>query len=143
MQYGLALFVGISLHRLLFSRNEWDRHAPAIALFFSLPFPTLLTVLLFGADDSLAHCIKTTCQLELVMFGGLFGSMIVYRAIFHPLRSIPGPITARLTSFWVIKENWPDLRFYVTLQKLHNTYGDFVRISMAIGYLMYMEVDIS
>jgi hypothetical protein len=62
---------------------------------------------------------------------GLFSSMTAYRLFFHPLKPFPGPIGARITAFWVTKESIPDLKMYRKLRDMHDTYGDFVRISKA------------
>lgn len=129
MRHALPLFVGIILHIFLFSRGEWDRHAPTVVLIFSLLFALLFFGLLTGTDWSFAQCVTETFQLGTTLAVGLFGSMITYRVAFHPLKSFPGPFAARLTSFWILAKNWLTLKFYLTLRKLHDNYGDFIRIS--------------
>jgi len=56
----------------------------------------------------------------------LFGSMVIYRTVFHPLRSFPGPIPARITKLWHM-QNSLSLPNHLLMEKLHEQYGDFVR----------------
>ncbi|RGP77278.1 hypothetical protein FLONG3_4793 [Fusarium longipes] len=59
---------------------------------------------------------------------GMAISILIYRAFFHRLRQFPGPFVARLSnvyaSWLAIKEE----HMYLEVQKLHQKYGDIVRI---------------
>ncbi|KAL4926701.1 uncharacterized protein BDV17DRAFT_149951 [Aspergillus undulatus] len=58
----------------------------------------------------------------------LWTSILVYRAFFHPLKDFPGPFGARLSKFWSLtKVLQTNIRWYRTLNALHEQYGDFVR----------------
>ncbi|CAO2652429.1 Nn.00g007120.m01.CDS01 [Neocucurbitaria sp. VM-36] len=126
--YVLALLCGILLEASLFSKNEWDRRAPRILLGFCLAFGTNFVILTVGFGHPYATSLLRTYYLGVTLLIGLFASIVIYRLLLHPLRSFPGPIVARISAFWIIKESIPDLRFYVKLRKLHSRYGDFVRI---------------
>ncbi|KAH7389842.1 cytochrome P450 [Pyrenochaeta sp. MPI-SDFR-AT-0127] len=126
--YIVAFLIGILLEFLLFSRNEWDRRAPRIVLSFSLAFAGSFATIRVGCGHSYTKSFLETCFLGCSLLSGLFSSIAIYRLLLHPLRSIPGPFAARISAFWIIKESVPDLMFYVKLRKLHDRYGDFVRI---------------
>lgn len=125
----LAFFGGSFLHILLFSKGEWDRHAPAVVLACILLCTAFFIALVLLTDCSITRSIVETCSTTFTLLCGLFISLIGYRLLFHPLQSFPGPFTARMSTIWVFRESWPDLRLYVKLRKIHDRYGDFVRIS--------------
>lgn len=62
---------------------------------------------------------------------GLFASMLIYRAFFHPLRHIPGPFMAKLTKFFGIYLT-RNARTHEEYDDLIQEYGEFVRIGMLI-----------
>lgn len=126
--YAVAVLTGILLHATIFCRNEWDRHAPRVlhSAYIFYAFTALFLASRFGY--SISQSLTEAFLLGASLLGGLFSSMITYRLLLHPLKSFPGPLGARLTSFWIIKQNVPDLKFYVKLRNLHDRYGDFVRI---------------
>ncbi|KAF2874249.1 cytochrome P450 [Massariosphaeria phaeospora] len=124
----LAFLGGVLSEVFLFSRGEWDRHGKSIVKGFSVLSVSSICLLTTVLGFPLGTSIKNTISLTIAVLSGLFGSMIVYRLFFHPLKSFPGPKGARVTAFWMLWQNVPDLRFYVKLRSLHNDYGDFVRI---------------
>lgn len=128
-----AFASGVALHILVFSRGEWDRHSPNVAATHILLCIT--TLVAFGLNPSLSfgQCIVESTQFILSLIGGLSTSVVIYRLLFHPLRSFPGPLAARITSLWAFRENWPDLTLYIKLRKLHDQYDDFLRISKITG----------
>lgn len=60
---------------------------------------------------------------------GLIVYRLVYNVFFHPLRSYPGPMPAKATTWWktyieVVKgESWTDV-----LIRLHKQYGMYTRL---------------
>ncbi|MCJ1455714.1 hypothetical protein MMC28_006070 [Mycoblastus sanguinarius] len=61
-----------------------------------------------------------------VYAGSIFGSMTIYRTLFHRLRGFPGPIFAKVTKLWHVAQVL-DSKNYLYLSRLHRNYGDFVR----------------
>ncbi|KAH6685925.1 cytochrome P450 [Plectosphaerella plurivora] len=55
------------------------------------------------------------------------GFYVVYYRHIHPLSKYPGPFWASLTNLWKLKELW-GLHLPDTLVRLHQKYGDVVRI---------------
>ena len=125
----MAGIVGVLIHIFVFSRGERDRHAPTVVkasvILGTSTFLAFWSVLGLSFHASL----KETTVNGLALLIGLFVSMGTYRFFFHPLSSFPGPVPAKVTAWWIFKENYPDLRFYIKLRDLHDKYGDFVRIS--------------
>jgi hypothetical protein len=125
--YVIVFLTGIFLHCHLFSRHEWDRHAPSVVISTCALYAATV-VLLSIRGMPFGQPFIEALILEILLLGGLFCSMVTYRLFLHPLKSIPGPLAARLTSLWIIRENISDLKFYIKLRSLHDQYGDFVRI---------------
>jgi hypothetical protein len=130
--YAYSFIIGVFLQNRVFSRNEWERHAPKIVYYSCFIVVGTLTGLTIGIGHSFIRALVETIVLAIALLSGLYASMITYRLLFHPLKAFPGPIAAKVTAFWVIKQNIPDLRFYKQLRQLHDHYGDFVRIRMSI-----------
>ncbi|TKA74391.1 hypothetical protein B0A55_04524 [Friedmanniomyces simplex] len=59
---------------------------------------------------------------------GLLTAFLVYRAFFHALRSIPGPLTCRLTSLWTFYHSYIGDEC-TRIDELHRAYGPVVRIA--------------
>jgi tryprostatin B 6-hydroxylase len=126
--YVAAALSGVFLHSIVFSRHEWDRHAPRILYSIYISYATIVVLLATTCGFSFSQSLAETPLLGAALLGGLVSSMLTYRLFLHPLKSFPGPLCARLTSFWIIKQNVPHLNLYVKLRSLHDEYGDFVRI---------------
>ena len=64
----------------------------------------------------------------LVYWSTILGSVIFYRlSPFHPLARYPGPIMWKLTKFWGLYKERSGKQ-HVHVQRLHERYGDVVRI---------------
>ncbi|OAL56219.1 putative cytochrome P450 oxidoreductase [Pyrenochaeta sp. DS3sAY3a] len=124
----IAFLVGVVLEVVVFSRNEWDRRAPRAAFAFCLLFATVFVIFKTLYSHTYYEAMLESSILGFILLSGLFSSILAYRLFFHPLKRIPGPLAARVTALWVVKENIPDLLFYKKLRTLHERYGDFVRI---------------
>ncbi|KAF1944269.1 cytochrome P450 [Clathrospora elynae] len=59
---------------------------------------------------------------------GLFASLSVYRLVIHRCRRYPGPPIAKLTRFYAAYLNAKDGQFYQEMAKLHDQYGDYLRM---------------
>ncbi|PVH97070.1 benzoate 4-monooxygenase [Periconia macrospinosa] len=126
--YLVSILLGVLSEVALFSRGEWDRHAPDIVKAIMV-FATGVSILLWRiCNMPFSIAIVKTSKHGTAALLGLFGSMIIYRVFFHRLRSFPGPVSAKISAWWIFKESIPDLKFYITLRGLHERYGDFVRI---------------
>ena len=54
--------------------------------------------------------------------------IISYRAFFHPLRNVPGPVGARLSKWWTVKQVWDsNWHWHRIQQDMQVQYGDYVR----------------
>jgi len=127
--YLISLLCGVLSEVFLFSRGEWDRHAPRVVQVVAFLAAGSTLIFYNGYGLTLAASLRETVLHGAATLAGIFGSMSVYRLFFHRLRAFPGPVAARISAFWVMKEALPQMRFFVKVRGLHDQYGDFVRIS--------------
>ncbi|THC87217.1 hypothetical protein EYZ11_013337 [Aspergillus tanneri] len=128
VQLMIAAVCGAWTHLAVFRRGEWERRAPWVAF----TYLALEALWLFVLSPHLQ--VHSYWAISVTYFAALFSSMVVYRAFFHPLHNVPGPFKARITAFWSM---W-DPAFFRTVQRLHQQYGDFVRIrprEMSINHI--------
>lgn len=62
-----------------------------------------------------------------VTVASIFGSIVAYRLLFHPLTRYPGPKIAAVTQLWTFWQRAQCRGAFVN-EKLHELYGDIVRI---------------
>lgn len=58
--------------------------------------------------------------------------VLVYRALFHPLRRNPGPFLARLSGAYPTGLVLKKLHLFKETKRLHCIYGDYVRVGQYI-----------
>ncbi|KAF4303033.1 Cytochrome P450 [Botryosphaeria dothidea] len=59
---------------------------------------------------------------------GFFASLLTYRLYFHRLRRFPGPKLAAVSQFYAMSLAAKDMKLCQEIQKLHQQYGDIIRI---------------
>ncbi|CRK46567.1 hypothetical protein BN1723_007125 [Verticillium longisporum] len=132
-----AFTVGALFHILLFRRGEWDNYASRIVLAFATTFSASVAVVFYGApvpsQDDLWQAVKDVSSLHGALIAGLSVSMVLYRSLFHPLRRFPGPFAAKLSGAYSTRLARKNEQFFIEAKKLHETYGDFVRIASVIS----------
>ncbi|OJJ89023.1 cytochrome P450 [Aspergillus glaucus CBS 516.65] len=66
-------------------------------------------------------------RLDIAFHTGLFGSMVLYRLFFHPLRNFPGPVGARISRLHASFLTLKTAQMHYVVQDMHRQYGDVVR----------------
>lgn len=124
---GTGVAVGAVSHWAYFIRGEHHRVAH---VYFSLAVlipPLILVTLTQWCRIHFLSAVGATVTLVSSFWLSLWTSMVVYRALFHPLNRFPGPVAARITKLYhayqVTKTNNFEL-----MQELHAEYGPFVRV---------------
>ncbi|KAI8163313.1 Cytochrome P450 monooxygenase [Colletotrichum sp. SAR 10_71] len=56
--------------------------------------------------------------------------MVVYRGFFHRLNRFPGPFLAKFSNLYVTARIWNRMHLHEDVKKLHEKYGDVVRIAL-------------
>ncbi|PWY61944.1 benzoate 4-monooxygenase cytochrome P450, partial [Aspergillus eucalypticola CBS 122712] len=97
---------------------------------FTLAHIALITLApaLLPTTSSTSDIVLRVLFLDGALFTGLFGNILVYRLFFHRLRNVPGPIAARVSRHYAAYHTVKDAQMHYTIQRLHQQYGDVVRI---------------
>ncbi|KAL2152874.1 hypothetical protein VTH82DRAFT_4029 [Thermothelomyces myriococcoides] len=125
---GLAVASGVFAHVAVFRRGEWDVAAPSVFAVYFLVFASALGFAYTGFLGPQFPSYSVIAQLEALHVAGIYTSMLLYRAFFHRLRKYPGPFLARLTNFYITARSMKKLHLFEEVQKLHEQYGDYVRL---------------
>lgn len=122
----VASGLGVASHLGFFIRGEHGRNGIHI-LQAAILLPSLSYLyLIYYADFTSLHAVLYTTAIFWSFTVSLWTSMLIYRGFFHPLRNFPGPSGAKYTKFWHSVAA-ADMKWYKTVNKMHEAYGDFVR----------------
>lgn len=123
----LTFLAGVSVHQLFLRHGEWNLHGPAFLATAVAAWWPLFIVHTARSQDPFAAFVFA---LKVTWSGiaGIFLSMTVYRLLFHRLRSFPGPLGAKVTSWWASTLHGPRWHFFLGMSGLHKQYGDYVRV---------------
>lgn len=128
-----AAFSGITAHLLLYRHGEWDVNAPKLVVIYIILFLAAVA-LERAANNSGLRLATEPCAAKAVGYHllGLYGSMAFYRVFMHRLSRFPGPFLARLSNFYVTALSARKLHLYEETEKLHQKFGDYVRLGKDI-----------
>lgn len=123
-----ATVIGIVAHLVYFNKGEHHRHGTKYlqAVFAGVLIASTTHHYATSATwiTSVGACFYTLSYF----FAGIYGSLLVYRLLLHPLNQFPGPLTARTSDIQLSMR----LARYHDLHKqtvdLYKAYGPFVRI---------------
>lgn len=94
---------------------------------FFLSLITLTGSLQLGYKTPLVSSLSITLSLFGCLFSGLYGSLLFYRLVWHPLRDFPGPFGAKISSLW-FSSQVTKFDAHTKALALYNEYGPFVRV---------------
>jgi hypothetical protein len=113
--------LALSLHTLVLQNHEVDHLGLAIIVGSGIAYSALAYCLHFR----LATIITASFWVSLWLW------ISIYRVLLHPLRTYPGPLFARLSKWWAVKQDWDsNAHFHRSQQQLREKYGDYVRTGM-------------
>lgn len=118
--------VGISSHLLYFIRGEHHKYAHRWFIRALIGIAILGVGILRLTKYQLLLTLALTVLTSISFFVGLYGSIGLYRVLFHPLRKFNGPFLARLSNFYhmyIIRKS----DNYLKIKKMHEKYGPIVR----------------
>ncbi|KAK2791469.1 hypothetical protein FQN53_002578 [Emmonsiellopsis sp. PD_33] len=123
----LGALSGASLHIIAYRVGEWDTSGLSLFVWYSIA--TFIATVHTQLALSLG-LLPSTWPLEFTIahIAAIYASMLLYRACFHCLHKFPGPFLARLSNVYGMMLSAKNRQYYDELQKLHQQYGDYVRI---------------
>jgi len=123
----VTFLAGVSIQQLLLRHGEWNLHGPAFLATAVASWWLLFVAHAIGSHD-LFPAVIFAFKVTWSGIAGIFLSMALYRLLFHRLRSFPGPLGAKVTSWWASSLHGPRWHFFMGMSALHKQYGDYVRI---------------
>ncbi|KXJ89515.1 putative cytochrome P450 [Microdochium bolleyi] len=118
--------LGVLCHALFLRAYEVEQF-----MYTLLCNSAFLTVSVFAAYLSqhwtVSGAVVQTAAITGSFWTGVFTSMAVYRAWFHPLRKFPGPWGAKISRFWSARRAARKVQYYKEVESMHETHGDFIR----------------
>ena len=122
----IAGATGLFCHLLYFIRGEHHLEAPKILLLHISFGSVFYFMQLYLSEGCNSSAITATFVTMFAYLAGLFSSIVVYRVLFHRLRTFPGPFLARVTKLYHASQIRRSDN-YLFLERLRLQYGDFVR----------------
>lgn len=122
---------GVFLHVFAYRRGEWDLIVPKLCFTYGILQVCIVSwdqLLNDQSHGDLGISVKTVTLLSVYHILGIAMSMVVYRLLFHRLRSFPGPFWARVTNFYATSLSAKKLHLFEEVKALHGQYGDYVRL---------------
>lgn len=126
----IGSLTGFLSHRLYFGRGNPHKKDQSARRIIDVLFTChLLLTSYFVKTDGCSGGLKLSAAFAFFFYLGLFGTLVVYRLWFHPLRKFPGPFWGKVTGFYglYLARN---ARYVWETEKLMEEYGvDFLRFS--------------
>ena len=122
-----AAGAGVVSHLGWFIRGEHDLYARSYLLGWLGLQAAAFFFLTRIANYSYLSALIPLNFVSLSYLSALSASIITYRIFFHRLRSFPGPFSWKVSKLVQVGVN-SDAKGYLHLDKLHQRYGNFVRI---------------
>ncbi|CAG8114794.1 unnamed protein product [Penicillium olsonii] len=88
---------------------------------------TICLAYLFVAGLAALQVLTRVTIIVCSFNAGLVSSIGIYRLFFHRIRHFPGPIPSRISRFYDAYLAGRSIQYNVEIEKLHDTYGDFIR----------------
>ncbi|KAE8165150.1 cytochrome P450 monooxygenase [Aspergillus tamarii] len=126
----LAGLSGVSVHHLLYRHGEWDLKGVDMVVCYIILTLGLIALQYSSILPPIEVLQRPNWAWDIVTYHilGVYTSMLLYRAVFHRLNRFPGPFLARLSNFYVTSLTAKKLHLYEEIERLHEKYGDYVRI---------------
>ena len=132
-----AFAAGVAAHVFALRHGEWDVWTVKLIVAFAMLHVAGIAALLkFPINDTvtLSDASRIVSTLGLSIVSGILTSILIYRGFFHRLNRFPGPLPARFSNFYVTYLSARDNHLYEEVQKLHQQYGDIVRLGILVGH---------
>ncbi|CEL10886.1 hypothetical protein ASPCAL13993 [Aspergillus calidoustus] len=123
----LAGVSGVLAHHFYFKLGEHHLYPLRSLLRYIVIITAIALALSLGKSISLYSSMKTTAWMVITHLAGLYISLILYRAYFHPLQHITGPYGAKISGLW-FSFRMRRVPAYKLLRDLHARYGPIVRV---------------
>lgn len=123
----ILVIAGAATHSLFFNRDEHHMYGLRYLQIYSLIFFAAILASVGIEGLTISHACAVVAPFGGFYFSGLYGSLVIYRVFFHPLKEFPGPLATRISSL-SFSARLARLDAHKKVAALHEKYGDFVRV---------------
>ena len=124
--YDVAAILGVLSHIVYFRRGEHHKETLPYLQLFAASIPLSALALAHFLHFTYAQALLRALCIVGSFLGGVWTSMIIYRAFFHRLNKFPGPWPLKLTKFCQFVSTWR-LDAFRRSYRQHQKFGNFVR----------------
>ena len=124
--YDVAAILGVLSHIVYFRRGEHHKETLPYLQLFAASIPLSALALAHFLHFTYAQALLRAPCIVASFLGGVWTSMIIYRAFFHRLNKFPGPWPLKLTKFCQFVSTWRLDAFRRSYWQ-HQKFGNFVR----------------
>jgi tryprostatin B 6-hydroxylase len=122
-----ATAAGVATHSGYFKRGEHHLYGTRYIQIFMTVFTTAIFLDVRITKKPFGSAFGEVTLLAICYLVGLYTSLLVYRAFFHPLSRFPGPFGNKLGNLW-FSSQLINADAYKKVYGLHKKYGSFVRV---------------
>ncbi|KAK4627014.1 Cytochrome P450 monooxygenase [Fulvia fulva] len=123
----LAVGTGVASHLFYFRIGEHHMMPVMYLQLISLACIASTFALVNFTGATVLGALSTVAAFAACWFTGVYGSLLTYRLLFHPLNEFAGPWQARLGDLWMSSQ-LTGLNAYHVFDDLHKRHGRFVRV---------------
>ena len=118
---------GVVSHLAYFNRGEHHLYGARYFQIFVACYLTAIGITLEFINKSISRVFTDVSSLAISYLAGVYASLLIYRVSLGPLCKFPGPFGAKFSNLWFSLQ-LANHDAYKKVVKLHEIYGDFVRI---------------
>lgn len=122
-----AATLGVLSHVSVFCRLPVEEYLDNLLLMYIATTAAIGVAYLSVTDVSLMQALFRVGVITSAFNIGLASSIGIYRLFFHRLHRFPGPTLSKLSRFYDAYLAGKNLQYNVEIEKMHKTYGDFIR----------------
>ena len=123
----ITVLAGVATHLGFFKHGEHHMYgAQYLQLFFAVFF-TAISALIGGAGMSSRQAFVIVDTFTSLYLVGIYGSLVIYRIFFSPLKGFPGPFLSKITNL-NFSARLKNSDAHEKVLALHRKYGHFVRL---------------
>ncbi|KAL4790449.1 cytochrome P450 [Aspergillus venezuelensis] len=123
-----AALLGVVSYLCYFRRGEHHFHTLFYCKTLLFMFTVAVITLVYGTERNAFDAISQIFSIVCYYIIGVFSCLTLYNLFLHPLRKFPGPLGAKVSTFWLSAQVAQKRNAFQYIHHLHKRYGPFVRV---------------
>ncbi|KAJ5546438.1 hypothetical protein N7494_004023 [Penicillium frequentans] len=122
-----AATFGVLSHVVVFRTLPVEEYLDNLLILYVATTVAIASAYLSITDVSFLQALFRVGMIASAFNIGLASSIGIYRLFFHRLHRFPGPTLSKVSRFYDAYLAGKNLQYNVEIEKMHETYGDFIR----------------